>query len=139
MWKPNRLAIAVVVTVLAASATVFADVLGHNDRAVVRLADPVLDNMLMGIANLDYDTFVRDFDATMRKQVTKEEFQKIVLHSGNTYGAYQSRKLLGFLNKQGTTAVLWKARFSGLEDDVLITLILYKKGEKIEVTGFWVD
>ena len=95
-----------------------AEVLGHNDRAVVRLADPVLDNMFAGMANLDYQAFVRDFDATMKKQVDEQEFQKLVTYSAERYGAYQRRALLGFLNKQGTTTVLWKTRFSGTEDDV---------------------
>ena len=139
MRRPGWLLITLLLAALVAPTIVAADVLGHNDRAVVRLADPVLDNMLAGMANLDYQTFVRDFDATMKKQVDEQEFQKLVTYSAEKYGAYQRRALLGFLNKQGTTTVLWKTRFSGTEDDVLVTLVLYKKGDRIEVTGFWVD
>jgi hypothetical protein len=52
-------------------------------------------------------------------------------------GKYQSRTYLGFLQKGNFTVVLWRGRFSASDDDVLIKLVLSKRGDKVLVTGLW--
>jgi hypothetical protein len=52
-------------------------------------------------------------------------------------GAYESRGYWGYLQKGKTTVVLWKGRFTASADDVLIKLVLSRRGDETKVLGLW--
>ncbi len=134
----NKSLIAVTVVVLSLVATmVHADAAGSVDAEIEKTANPILDNILKGMAEADFEAYSRDFDETMLRAVDEERFRKSLAVTKSLFGRYQSRTYLGFYNKRKATVVLWKGRFDGTDDDVLIKLVLSNKGDKIEVGGLW--
>jgi hypothetical protein len=127
----------IMVLVLLALSPAAAEVAGQNDSEVRTVADPILEMVLTGFNQGDYALYSKFFDDMLKDAITEKKFRQVREDILKKLGKYQSRSYLGFLNKGRTTAVLWRARFSGGDDDVLIKLVLSKRGDKVRVSGLW--
>ncbi|MCD4778974.1 MAG: hypothetical protein K8S27_00280 [Candidatus Omnitrophica bacterium] len=114
-----------------------AEVLGFNDAEVKAIGQPVLDNILEGFDNNDYLIYVRDFDDTLRESVSEDQFYQVDQHFEKTIGPIVSKTYLGYLKQGQMTVLLWKARFEYSDNDVLIKLVMSKRGDRYVVTGLW--
>jgi hypothetical protein len=136
--KMSKIIVCLVFTLMIAGSIVAsADFIGTDDKTVVAIADPILDNILAGFKEISYEKYSRDFDATLKKAVSAEKFLKTQKQIAAYYGEYQSRQYLGFLNQGTSTEVLWKSRFVNTTDDVLMQLTVSKKDDKYLVSGLW--
>ena len=116
---------------------VFADVIGETNEEVTMIAEPILDNILEAFELNDYLRYSRDFDATLKESVSEKKFVEVDRYFQDSLGDYQSREYLGFVVKGKMSVVLWKARYSNSEDDVMIKLVVSKRGGECLVTGLW--
>ncbi|MBW1992152.1 MAG: DUF3887 domain-containing protein [Deltaproteobacteria bacterium] len=114
-----------------------ADIIGTTDQQVQALADPILDNLLAGLNEGNYQKYSRDFDQTLKESVPEAKFKQVRSQILKKIGQYQSRKYLGFLNQNKFTVALWKGKFSGTASDILIKLVTSKRQNKVVVVGLW--
>ena len=114
-----------------------ADVVGTSDQQVQAAADPILDNLLAGFNEGDYQKYSKDFDPTLKESLPEAKFKQVRSEILQKIGKYQSRKYLGFLNQNQFTVVLWKGKFSDTASDVLIKLVSSKRPDKVVVVGLW--
>ena len=111
--------------------------LGQNDQEVQAAAEPVLDGLLSGFNEGDYQKYSQDFDDTLKEAISQKEFIRVRDKIMKDLGKYRSRTYLGFLRKGQTTLVLWKSRFEKAEDDVLIKLVVSQRQGRTLVVGLW--
>jgi hypothetical protein len=114
-----------------------AAVIGQNDKDVQAIANPILDTVLTGLNDGNYSLYSRYFDGTLKDAITEKKFAQVRTNILKKLGKYESRTYLGFLQKGNFTVVLWRGRFSAADEDVLIKLVLSKRGNKVLVTGLW--
>ena len=114
-----------------------AEVIGDRDAQVQAVADPSLDTVLKGFDSGNYGLYSQNFDDTLKDVISEKKFSQVRSSILKTIGKYESRTYLGFLQKGKTTLVLWKGRFSRSADDVLIKLVLSRRGDKVQVLGLW--
>lgn len=114
-----------------------ADFVGQTNEQVQAVATPILDNLLEGFNQGKYDQYARDFDDTLREAISQKKFQQVRSELLKKLGKYQDKQYLGFLNQQRYTIVLWKGKFSGSKDDILIKLVLSKRKDHTVVVGLW--
>jgi hypothetical protein len=114
-----------------------ADFVGQDDREVQAVADPILDTVLKGFMEGNYAVYSQYFDDTLKDVITKKKFLQVRDQILKSIGAYESRSYLGYLQKGKTTVVLWKGRFAASADDVLIKLVLSRRGDETKVLGLW--
>ena len=126
-----------VALVLLAATLASADIIGTSDQQVQAAADPILDNLLAGFNEGNYQKYSRDFDPTLKESLPEAKFKQVRSEIFQKIGKYQSRKYLGFLNQNKFTVVLWKGKFSDTQSDVLIKLVTSKRPDKIVVVGLW--
>lgn len=136
MGKIKYLIVAVILLFLALSFS-YADVIGKTDTGIQAVAEPILEGILSGLATGTYEKYVKDFDGTLKEMTPETSFAETSRQINGSIGKHQSRKYLGFLNKERMTIVLWKARFDNTNDDVLIKLIISEKNEEYSVSGVW--
>lgn len=110
---------------------------GQTDREVQAAVEPLLDNLLAGYNHGDYRIYTRDFDDTLKEAIPEGKFRQTRESLLKKLGTWQSRQYLGYLNQNHYTVILWKGRFSGTADDVLIRLVASRRGERVVVTGLW--
>lgn len=114
-----------------------ADVIGTSDQEVQAATDPILDNLLAGFNEGNYQKYSKDFDPTLKESLPEAKFKQVRSEILQKIGKYQSRKYLGFLNQNKFTVVLWKGKFSDTTSDVLIKLVSSKRPDKVVVVGLW--
>lgn len=128
----------VVVAILCFTAqSISAEVIGKTDKEVQTIAEPILDNILESFETNDYNKYSKDFDDTLKETITEERFLEIARQIDNSIGNYKEKNYLGFLTKGRMTLILWKAKFDKTQDDVLIKLVMSKRGGRYLVTGLW--
>ena len=116
---------------------VHAETVGVPDEQFQALGEAVLDNILAGLAENDYQKYAQDFDEFLKEASPERNFLQTAQQIKSTMGACTEREYLGFLNKGEMTVGLWKGTFDGTADDMLIKLVLSKRGDAIVVTGLW--
>jgi hypothetical protein len=114
-----------------------ADIIGTADQQVQAAADPIVDNLLAGFNEGDYQKYSKDFDPTLKESLPQSRFKQVRSEILQKIGKYQSRKYLGFLNQNKFSVVLWKGKFSDTTSDVLIKLVTSKRPDKVVVVGLW--
>ena len=114
-----------------------ADFVGQDDGQVQAVANPILDTVLKGLSAGDYGLYSQYFDDTLKDVITKKKFLQVRNQILKSIGAYESRHYLGYLHKGKTTVILWKGRFAASADDVLIKLVLSRRGDETKVLGLW--
>lgn len=129
--------LAIMMLSLALALPAGADLVGQTDKDVQAVTDPIMDNLLAGFNEGNYQKYSQDFDATLKESLPAEKFKQVRTEIVKKIGKYQSRKYLGFLNQNKFTVALWKGTFSESTSDVLIKLVASKRGDRIVVVGLW--
>lgn len=92
----------------------------------VSYAGPILDNILSGIKDKDYDKFSKDFSTTLKNAITKSKFEVLVDTLNSKIGDYNSRTFSGASktrsNNMDMDVVVYNAKFSKESGNVLITI-----------------
>lgn len=92
----------------------------------VGYAGPILDNILSGIKDRDYDKFSKDFSTTLKNAIPKSKFEALVDTLNSKIGDYSSRTFSGASktrsNNMDMDVVVYNAKFSKESGNVLITM-----------------
>ncbi|MFH2137526.1 MAG: hypothetical protein ABII88_03325 [Candidatus Omnitrophota bacterium] len=129
--------VVIVMVLFLSVSTVFADVIGNTDKEVQEIANPLLDNILVGLAEDSYEKYSQNFDDTLKETISAARFKEIDIQIQEWVGNYLYREYLGFLTKGQMTVIFWKGVFDKAKDDVLIKLVVSKRGDKYLITGLW--
>lgn len=136
VWRMKRIFLVVLLLVIMFP-SVNAEIIGKTNEEVEKIADPIMDNILKEMYAGDYQNFSKDFDDNMKDFLNEGKFRTDTKAIIDEIGEYSSREYLGFLNQDNMTVVLWKGEFKGTENDILIKLVLSKRGNKYCVMGLW--
>jgi hypothetical protein len=107
--------------------------------ALAAHAPDILEGIMKGISEGDYELYARDFSDILRKDVSREDFLLLQRKIQKRLGKMKRFDLLGHYVQQGEVIVLFKARFAKDKDDVLIKTVLDAKQSIPVVTGLWFD
>ncbi len=102
----------------------------------INLAEVILDRMLEGMKKEDYNLYTSNFFKGLKDQLGTKEFTAWREDFKKNLGDYKSRVSLGMLNKKLIDVFLWKAKFSGTDEDILIRIMLIEEDGVYKVMGF---
>jgi len=109
-----------------------------SDRTMIE-ATEILQGILKGVAEGDYELYTRHFSKPMKKAHNREDFLQLQKNLQRRLGKLKSMEYLGFYVQYGNTITLFKARFAKTRDDVLVKLVLAGKEPGSLVAGLWLD
>ena len=114
---------------------------GKLSESDVSYAGPMLDNVLAGIKDKDYDSFSRDFSETMKTQITQDSFNSLVDSLQTQIGDYQERTFSSAANtienNLSLTAVIYQAKFAKVTQDVKIIISFSDNNGTKLIEGLW--
>lgn len=91
---------------------------------------PIIDNLLAGFNEKNYEKFTHDFAQPVKDKLNKEKF----LEANDSFGQYISRKKPE-IGKQGPmTVIVYKAKFSKVPD-IKLTFTLVKPNSHYNIQG----
>lgn len=108
------------------------------DRIMIE-ATGLLDGIIKGISDGDYNRYTSRFSRVMKKAQSRETFLELQKKLQRKLGRFKSMEYIGYYVQYGKIITLFKARFSKEKEDVLIKLVLNSKGTNPLVAGLWFD
>jgi hypothetical protein len=127
---------AITITILLCTLPASADKLDNN--RIKAQSALVLEEIIRGISEGDYNLYSRNFSQAMKSAQTREIFLELQKNLQKNLGKFQSMEYIGFLNQFNNLIVIFKARFGKEKDDVEIRLVLEDR-DNPKVTGLWFD
>jgi hypothetical protein len=133
MSKVKLISIITVLAIVLAAVPVFT-----GCGKVAEFADPITENILIAMNNQDYAGFSKDFDDTMKQELSEASFPDLVTAVNGSVGNYVpgSKKITGVNVENGLTTATYQADFEGLED-VTVEVVFKKINDQMKVVGLW--
>ena len=106
-----------------------------SDKKILDIATPLMDNLMEGSSEGDYEKLSRDFTDRRESVVTKDNFEKQM--AKNTLGDFAKREFLSIIHKKDSIFVLWKQWFTESNDEFLAEIIIIHKDGKFLIDHDW--
>jgi len=105
---------------------------------VAEFADPITENILLSMNKADYAGFSRDFDSTMKAELSEEIFPDLLAQITGAIGNYKegSKKIVGGCKYNDLTTATYTADFVNAED-ITVEVTFKKIDGKMQVVGLW--
>ena len=102
----------------------------------LKLAEPILEALLKGMADVNYNAYSENFTQGLKENVTEKDFKYRTEKMKEDIGELQTKTFIGVLNKNLFDVYLWKAKFSKHNDEQLMRLFLINEDGKYKVYMF---
>ena len=111
------------------------DFLKKTDEEIIKIANPIWENLIKTSNIKDYGGFTRDFSSQMLYGANEVELGKQWASNKLLTNLSQDKEFLGCLRRNGFVTVLLKQKSDKVPGDFLGRLVLGVEGEQIKVFG----
>ena len=109
--------------------------LEKTDEEILKIANPIWDNLIKCSNNKDYSGFTRDFSAQMLYGANEVELGKQWANNKLLTSLSQQREFLGCLRRNNFVTVIFKQASDTVPGDFLGRLVLGVEDDKVKVFG----
>jgi hypothetical protein len=105
---------------------------------VAQFSDPITENILISMNKADYAGFSKDFDETMKAELTEAAFPDFLAQINGVIGNYKegSKKIVGVNIENELTTATYTANYESAEG-VSVEVTFKKINEQMKVVGLW--
>ena len=105
---------------------------------VAQFSDPITENILISMNKADYAGFSKDFDETMKAELTEANFPDFLAQINGVIGNYKegSKKIVGVSIENDLTTATYTADFEKAEDSS-VEVTFKKINDQMKVVGLW--
>ena len=105
---------------------------------VAQFSDPITENILISMNKADYAGFSKDFDETMKAELTEATFPDFLAQINGVIGNYKegSKKIVGVSIENDLTTATYTADFEKAKDSS-IEVTFKKINDQMKVVGLW--
>ena len=107
-----------------------------SDKEILDIANPLMDNLMDGSTERDYEKHSKDFTKRLKNIVTKENLEKQLKE--NELGEFTKRELISIIRKKNSIFVLWKQCMSKSTDEFLAEIVIIEKDGRYLVDHNWI-
>ena len=109
--------------------------LEKTDEEILKIANPIWDNLIKCSNNKDYSGFTRDFSAQMLYGANEVELGKQWANNKLLTSLSNQKDFLGCLRRNNFVSVIFKQKSDTISGDFLGRLVLGVEDDKIKVFG----
>ena len=109
--------------------------LEKTDEEILKIANPIWDNLIKCSNNKDYSGFTRDFSAQMLYGANEIELGKQWSNNKLLTSLSTQKDFLGCLRRNNFVSVIFKQKSDKVSGDFLGRLVLGVEDDKIKVFG----
>ena len=106
---------------------------GSNKEEALNNLLPLVNLVIDAHVEGDYEKFGSVCSKRFLSQVTKDNFDRANQHFQPQMGAIIAKTLLTAIKQRGQTVLVYVAKFSNTEDDVLIRIALCKENDQAKI------
>lgn len=104
-----------------------------SEDEILRIANPIMDNLMDASTTIDHARHIRDFTGRMKAIVTKEYLQKVCEKYQQEKGYFTTREPVAVFKRPGGAAIIWKQWFSKAPGEFVAEMLLVEKDGKFLV------
>ena len=109
--------------------------LDKSDEEIIKIAEPIWDNLIKSSNIKDYGGFTKDFSSQMLYGANEVELGKQWASNELISSLSENHKALGCLRRGSYVTVLYKQTSTKIPGDFLGRLVLGYEGDQIKVFG----
>lgn len=98
-----------------------------SDEDILRVANPIMDNLMEASTVIDHERHIRDFSERMKAIVTKDHLQKVCEKYQREKGYFSRRDPVAVFKRPGAAAIVWKQRFTKAPGEFVAEMLLIEK------------
>ena len=107
-----------------------------DDAEIGRIAEPMMDDVMLGIARRDYALHSRHFSVDLKSTLTPEVFAEGIAASERARGAPGGRELRCLFRKPKSFTLVWEQEFAASDGQILAMMSVALKGGRYFVDHF---
>lgn len=99
----------------------------QSDEDILKIATPIMDNLMAASTAIDHERHVRDFTARARAIVTREHLQQVCERYQREKGFFARRKPVAIFRRPDSVVVVWKQWFTREPGEFVAELLLVEQ------------
>ena len=111
------------------------DFINKSDDEIIKIANPIWENLVRSSNNKDYGSFTKDFSSQMLYGASEVELGKQWANNKLLTSLSETNKVLGCIRRVKFITVLYKQTSNVIPGEFLGRLVLGMEGEMIKVFG----
>ena len=111
------------------------DFINKSDDEIIKIANPIWENLVRSSNNKDYGSFTKDFSSQMLYGANEVELGKQWANNKLLTSLSEKQEFLGCIRRGKFITVLYKQKSNALPGEFLGRLVLGMEGEMIKVFG----
>ena len=106
-----------------------------SDDEIIKIANPIWENLVRSSNNKDYGSFTKDFSSQMLYGANEVELGKQWANNKLLTSLSEKQEFLGCIRRDKFITVLYKQRSNTVDGEFLGRLVLGLEGDMIKVFG----
>ena len=111
------------------------NLLEKSDDEIIKIANPIWENLVKSSNNKDYGSFTKDFSSQMLYGANEVELGKQWANNKLLTSLSEKQEFLGCIRRDKFITVLYKQRSNTVAGEFLGRLVLGLEGDMIKVFG----
>lgn len=109
-----------------------------TEAEILKIADPIMDNLMDASTEIDYERDVRDFTERLKSIVTREHLQTVCEKYQREKGYFAERTFVAVFRRPDSAIVTWRQTFTKTSGDYLAEMLLVYRDSRYLVDHTWV-
>ena len=111
------------------------DLINKTDDEIIKIANPIWENLVRSSNNKDYGSFTKDFSSQMLYGANEVELGKQWANNKLLTSLSEKQEFLGCIRRDKFITVLYKQKSNTVAGEFLGRLVLGVEGEMVKVFG----
>ena len=111
------------------------NLLNKSDDEIIKIANPIWENLVRSSNNKDYGSFTKDFSSQMLYGANEVELGKQWANNKLLTSLSEKQEFLGCIRRDKFITVLYKQKSNTVSGEFLGRLVLGLEGDMIKVFG----
>ncbi len=111
------------------------NLLEKSDDEIIKIANPIWENLIRSSNNKDYGSFTKDFSSQMLYGANEVELGKQWANNKLLTSLSENQEFLGCIRRDKFITVLYKQKSNTVNGEFLGRLVLGIEGEMVKVFG----
>ena len=109
--------------------------LDKSDDEIIKIANPIWDNLVRSSNNKDYGSFTKDFSSQMLYGANEVELGKQWANNKLLTSLSEKQEFLGCIRRDKFITVLYKQKSNTVSGEFLGRLVLGLEGDMVKIFG----
>ena len=111
------------------------DLLDKSDDEIIKIANPIWENLIKSSNNKDYGSFTKDFSSQMLYGANEVELGKQWANNKLLTSLSENQEFLGCIRRDKFITVLYRQKSNTVSGEFLGRLVLGLEGDMVKVFG----